>query len=129
MRTRSPALRWGAVIGWAACIFVASATPRPITPGWLDWLPYSDKWLHAGVYAVLCLLLCRAWNVATGLSRLELAAVVIGAALYGLTDEVHQIFVETRTFDVLDIAADAGGAGVAAAVWPWASRRWPGLGR
>ncbi len=32
------------------------------------------------------------------------------AAFYGLTDEIHQLFVIDRTFEVLDIVADAAGA-------------------
>jgi hypothetical protein len=32
------------------------------------------------------------------------------AAFYGLMDEIHQLFVIDRTFDVLDIVADVAGA-------------------
>jgi len=54
------------------------------------------------------------------------AAIVI-SSLYGVTDEYHQVFVPGRTFDVLDMAADAFGAAAGAgATWAWSiiSRRF-----
>jgi VanZ family protein len=48
-----------------------------------------------------------------------LVAIAI-SSLYGVTDEYHQVFVPGRTFDVLDMAADAFGSVVGAgAMWAW----------
>lgn len=45
------------------------------------------------------------------------------AMLFGLTDEVHQIFVPGRSFQVKDLAINALGAGLAAAIiWGMRSR-------
>ncbi len=38
-------------------------------------------------------------------------------SLYGVSDEVHQLFVPRRQFDVRDLAADAVGAGARPAAW------------
>ena len=49
----------------------------------------------------------------------EYSAVAQGAIpvaicfLYGLSDEIHQLFVENRMFDPADLAADVMGAAVA----------------
>ena len=127
MKRDSLALRWAAALGWAAAIFLSSS--RPIVtdiPDWLQAIPHSDKMVHAGVYAVLCVLLCRAFSARRSvLSPQVLVAAVFACSAYGLSDEFHQRFVAERCFDLMDLAADALGAAVAAALWPWASHRWP----
>jgi VanZ family protein len=81
-------------------------------PGLLpEWLPI-DKLAHLLLFAVLAALLYLAGV------RAPLAALV--AAAYGLTDEVHQMFVPGRSPDVRDWLADALGAMLGA----WAVRRW-----
>ncbi len=73
----------------------------------------SDKLMHALAYAVLaaCLLFGLAWPP---WPRALWAAGL--AALYGVTDELHQHFVPGRSTDVLDWLADAGGATLLVAV-------------
>ena len=101
---------------WAVTIFVMSHQPRlPAPPVAFEGF---DKLLHASVYAVLALLLLfadrgrRPW--------LWVAA----AALYGLSDELHQSFVPNRTADSLDLLADVAGAVLAAGAWVrWRRRR------
>jgi VanZ family protein len=83
---------------------------------------FSDKTLHAWLYAGLAVLLVRAvvgsrWP-RTGLPSALLAVGL--ATVYGLADETHQLFVPGRQFDLRDLVADAIGAGVAAAaVFAW----------
>ena len=83
---------------------------------------FPDKLEHAGEYAVLGLLLARALGGASWLSltlRCAVGAVAI-AAVYGVFDEFHQLFVPGRDFDVRDMLADVAGASVAAgALWAW----------
>jgi len=92
---------WGPALAWAGLIFlVSSRSTVPVAmPGQLD------KLAHMAAYAVFGVTL--AW----GGSRAGLApllAVIIGM-LYGATDEVHQLFVPARSFDLLDWLADSVG--------------------
>ncbi len=109
-----PAFLWAPPVLYAAGIFLFSAMSEP--PG----LPgsVSDKYQHGLAYAGLTLVLIRAlaggvWRGVT--LRVCVLAVAI-AALYGATDELHQRLVPGRHADVLDLAADALGATVAAAL-------------
>jgi VanZ family protein len=102
----------------------------------LPRIPGLDKVLHAGGYGLLGILFYRAyrsrWPNASGWATAN--ASLISAALYGLTDELHQSFVPSRTADPWDWLADTLGAllGVAAyGGWLWfrsrrnARRGWP----
>ena len=106
---------WLPPLSWAALLFVASATTFPpgLPLGPVEHLPHADKVLHAGLYAVLALLLRRAlrdeqrwagWQAALGALAL--------ASLYGVTDEFHQWFTPGRTMDFWDWTADTLGAAV-----------------
>ena len=81
--------------------------------------------VHIAAYAVLAALTARAMG--KGLrdvsARAVLGAVVV-SSLYGVSDEYHQVFVPGRSFDVLDMAADAIGSVVgASAVGAWSILR------
>jgi VanZ family protein len=96
----------------AALIFYLSSFPvLPSPPG-----PFTDKHFHFASYAVLAALLVRA--LAAGRLRNITTRVAIGAILlatfYGVTDEIHQMFVPGRTAALDDLAADALGAVAAA---------------
>jgi len=87
---------------------------------------FSDKAQHAAAYAGLCVVVLRA--ISGGWHRVSAGGAALAAGLtiaYGLTDEVHQIFVPGRTFDPADLLADAAGA-CAAATLAWSVAR---LGR
>jgi len=114
---------WTPLVLQAGLIFYLSSLSHP--EQYLPWFfPHlSDKVLHAVAYGILSVLFYRALRHATGpvLSTYAFLAAIAGAALYGLTDEIHQIFVPLRHADVWDLAADAVGASVAAAGWRWIS--------
>ena len=65
---------------------------------------------HAFNFAVLALLL--AWALTTNdiLSPEKFRLALIISVLYALSDEIHQIFVPTRTFQIRDLIVDAIGA-------------------
>ena len=115
--------RWLPVFLWAAVIFLASANPDPYKQLSSDWLkPCSSadfgkpscaellgRVLHAGEYSVLAALAARGliWK---GEMRPTLLGVAWGlSALYALSDEIHQLFVPGRSFQLLDLALDIGG--------------------
>lgn len=104
---------WIPAAVWAGVIFYLSSRPR--LPG--PELPGIDKAAHFAAYALLAWLLI----FATERSRLPLAVAVVLALVYGVTDEIHQMYVPGRSPDVLDWFADA--AGVAAATFVHVRRR------
>jgi VanZ family protein len=99
---------WGPVVAHMALLFIASATPD--TGTLTETL--SDKLLHIAAYVPLGFLVLRALSggrLAAITWPRALAAVAI-SVLYGVSDEIHQMFVPGRTADPLDIVADAIGA-------------------
>ncbi|MHB9038198.1 MAG: VanZ family protein [Armatimonadota bacterium] len=105
--------RWGPVAFWMVLIFFLSAQSKlPELPG-LAELDYGDKIVHAFAYAILACLIWRALE--RGLPKMRRIAIAIAAAtVYGLSDELHQLYVPGRCFDLLDLGADALGAAIAA---------------
>lgn len=100
---------WFLLIGLCLLIFWQSSGPLPPqTPS----LPGLDKLAHAAIYALLAFLAARAFATLSLLvdTRVLPWAAAIFAAVYGLSDEVHQAFVPGRTADIWDLAADAAGA-------------------
>jgi len=104
---------WGPVLLWMGLIFfLSSRSSLPAIPG-LDELTWSDKIKHFLFYAVLGGLIWRAiapnrpkwWRI--GLS-------IAISAFYGLSDELHQLYVPGRSCDMCDLAADTLGAAAGA---------------
>jgi VanZ family protein len=107
-----PVGRWLPVVGWAALIFAFSATPnlRFASDDLLDLV--VRKIGHAGIYAILALLLVRAL---AGADRRSVVALLI-CALYATSDELHQAFVAGRTPSAIDVGVDTLGAAIAIAL-------------
>ena len=103
---------WLPAIAWAGVIFHLSSQPAVPAPE----IPGIDKALHFAAYAVLAWLLAFAAHR----SRLPLAVAVVLGLLYGVTDEIHQMYVPGRSADLLDWVADA--AGIATATFLYARR-------
>ena len=105
---------WLPVLVWAAVIFSFSSIPD-LGTGLGTWDLVLRKLAHTAEYAILGALLLRATRrpgIALGL-----------AALYAISDEVHQHFVEGRHAAALDVLIDATGALVGVLAWRWLSRR------
>jgi VanZ family protein len=100
---------WLAVAGLAVLIFAASSIPGPRLPS-ANLFPGSDKVVHLIIYAFVGALIARALVRGHALDpgRAVLLTAVLGAA-YGLSDEIHQVFVPNRLFELGDLVANAAG--------------------
>jgi VanZ family protein len=99
----------------AAIFYSSSLTEPPVPSG-------QDKPLHAIAYLGLAVVVARA--VSGGLPprfTVRTALLVVAIAFgYGVTDEVHQMFVAGRTSDPRDLVADAVGVFAGTALcWAW----------
>ena len=77
---------------------------------------------HFSEYAILAALWAWALGPAFGARAIWVAAVI--CALYAVSDEYHQRFVEGRDSDIVDVITDW--AGIAFALWAvsaWSARR------
>lgn len=115
-------LRYWAPVGlYAALIFGGSSISNPPEAIASLLKEISDKALHLCEYGVLGALAYRACRHAAGswVARHAVTVAATGCALYGLSDEVHQLFVPFREGDPLDLLADATGAMLGAWTWRW----------
>jgi VanZ family protein len=101
----------------AALFYVQSLSSIPSPPGGL-----TDKHEHFFFYGVLAALALRAladgkW---TGVRWATVTGAALIASLYGVSDEFHQRFVPGRSYEVLDMVADATGSVTAVCLlWAW----------
>jgi len=107
-------LRWTLVVLVMLAIFAVSAIPGSKKPK--DPYPGADKPEHFIAYALLALTLYGAVSTsAPERGRLFiLAATIVIAAAYGVTDELHQHFVPGREMSIRDWRADLFGASTVA---------------
>lgn len=78
-------------------------------------ISFADKIVHCGVYGLLGLLCYRGLIQTTRLRPVGALLISMLLALaYGITDEIHQLFVPYRSSEVLDVAADVVGGGLGA---------------
>ena len=112
---REATRRWGPPIIWMALSFVLSAQPGlAVSEDPSIDLPIRRA-AHVIAYAVLTILFARALGAGTSLPRLALATIL--AAVYGVTDELHQSLVPDRTGRAEDVLIDAIGALVGAVLF------------
>jgi len=74
--------------------------------------------MHAGAYALLGLLFYRAFHT-TKVPKTAITLIVLSAlssTAYGISDEIHQYFVPSRTFSLADMLANTVGSFIGAAV-------------
>jgi len=71
-------------------------------------IPYFDKLVHIGLFAILCALWLKSRKNRSATFNV---IVVLATIAYGVAMEfVQRDFVENRSFDVVDIVADSFGA-------------------
>ncbi len=100
------------LILYCVAIFVLSSNPLPEMPDF--GFDFQDKVQHAVAFMLMTLLAYRGttWLLRHGKMRQGgmMMIAVCFAALYGGTDEIHQMFVPGRTADIIDWIADLTGA-------------------
>lgn len=99
---------WFPLLVYSGIIFYVSSLEAVETP---QSIPHFDKVFHLAEYGLFGLLLARAIShAATRIDRTTLIwFTVLGAFLYGLSDEFHQSMVPGRTADAMDLLADTIG--------------------
>lgn len=104
-----PVLAWSLAAAYAAIIFILSSFPyAPPQPGVL--VSVSATYKHVLEYSIFGFLLLACFRSHGKTQRLALLFAIIAAGIYGLTDELHQLFVPGRTASLYDAAADLIGA-------------------
>ena len=106
-------LRFLPALIWMGVIFYLSAQTGSELGSMFPFVERFFPWMdgfnfgHFVAYFILALLLW--WGFGSDRITIKLLVVAI-CALYGVTDEFHQRFVEGRTPDVLDLRNDTIGA-------------------
>ena len=99
---------WVPVVVYCVLLFIQSSFP---SPSQLSPFPGADKFQHFGAYALLGMLCMRAFRVSP--IRVSLHTILFYSifltVLYGISDEIHQLFVAARHADVIDVLADGVG--------------------
>ena len=112
-----------------AFIFTASSVPGSQVPAAI-W----DKLAHFLVYAALgaFFVLPLAQGRISGITSVRMATAIGLSFLYGVSDEVHQMFTPGRSPDIYDVVADTIGAsagvlvvGLSARIWRMLASRRP----
>jgi len=104
---------WLPIIIYCLAIFIQSSLPVSES---LPAIPHLDKLLHAGAYALLGFLFYRAFQT-TQIPKTRVLLLLISAlsaSAYGISDELHQYFVPSRTFSLADMLANSVGSFIGA---------------
>lgn len=99
-------LWWLVTIGYMGLIFYLSSRHNIPLP---DLPKNFDKVIHMCAYIPLAYLFYLSLKK-SGINKYVFVIAVICASIYGITDELHQVFVPGRDADAFDFAADTLGA-------------------
>lgn len=90
--------------------FLSSRSHFPVEAP--PWAFFADKVVHAVIFGLLGYLFLRAWLRAqwNHINGNACVLTVFFVLFYGISDEVHQIYVPNRTSSIGDIIADVTGA-------------------
>ena len=102
-------LSWLPAIVWAGTIFYFSTQTTIKHPH--PWLFAHDKWVHGTIFFMLSSCVYFGFRKGEQLPPLRAALfALILSSLYGVSDEIHQIFTPTRSSDPMDWVADTVGS-------------------
>ncbi len=105
----------GPAVVWAVLIYLASGQPANTLPK--VTIPYADKVAHGVAYGGLGLLVARAFGRGRPITWRQTAMAFLIGALYGATDELHQLATDGRSAETYDWIADVFGSALGAAAW------------
>jgi VanZ family protein len=124
--------RFGFAVGWALLIMLLCAIPGRDLPhiSFLEILSF-DKWVHAGVFFILVILLMRAFRLSktnTTLGKYPgIIALVLAIPYGGMLEIMQGAFFTDRSSDVYDFIANSVGALAGAGLYPYLSKKFPRL--
>lgn len=98
---------WLPVFLWAGLIFYLSSVQNLKTTSAPYWDEIFRNGAHFAFYGIFYLLFFRALNFAK--KEKDFLTPLILSGLYALSDEIHQSFVPTRSFQLLDLTLDLFG--------------------
>ncbi|MES2006219.1 MAG: VanZ family protein [Bacteroidota bacterium] len=102
------------VIAWFVISLVLLCLPGSTIPKY-PWLAqiYADKWIHIGLFGMLCLLAglpFRASGFENPVRKKWFVRITLLGILYGILMEfVQKYWIPNRSFELLDIVADSTG--------------------
>jgi len=99
---------WLPVVFWCFLIFYFSSIPNLKASQNPLWDEIIRSFMHGVFYAILYFLFFRAVNFVRKVKNFWWP--LIFSFLYAFSDEVHQLFVPTRTFQLKDLLVDFTGA-------------------
>ncbi|GJQ64459.1 MAG: teicoplanin resistance protein VanZ [Melioribacteraceae bacterium] len=91
-------------------LFTATSLPGRSLPKL--FITFGDKLKHFAAYLILAILLSITLRLQNKYPRLKdeyVKYTVVISSIYGIFDEIHQIFIPGRSFDLLDYVADLAG--------------------
>lgn len=101
------------LLGYAGFVGIATLVPTPDVAPTL--YPGLDKIVHLCLFAGLGGI--GAWSLPD-----RLIGVAVGGMMFGLATELGQMLVPTRSFELLDLAADVAGVVLGILVSRWSPR-------
>jgi VanZ family protein len=124
---KSPVRKFIPGIAWFFLVLVLICLPGSNIPTVETWLNdiYFDKWVHAGMFAILTFLfiypvsrLSLSWQV----KKNTAIKIAIAAFIWALTTEfIQKYFIPDRSFDIYDWGADTLGILFA---YNWCSQKY-----
>ena len=102
-------IAWTLTVGYMLLIFLISSIPYIVQPGPLGSreAPIVE---HVIEYSVLGFLLLGSFS-STKRTRKQIIFLAVSVAiLYGISDEIHQLFVPGRYCDIIDVVANSLGS-------------------
>ncbi|THB72765.1 MAG: VanZ family protein [Desulfobacteraceae bacterium] len=110
---RLPVILYCCLIYWQSAHFSTNSDPL---------FPHDDKVMHLLCYAILAVLIYRAFMGGTWYRLTSKKLGILSGVLsfgYGISDELHQSFVPARTASISDAVADLTGAAAGITLLFW----------